>query len=114
MGHTALVLGDQLSHDNPALEGARRVLLVESHAPLARHPYHRQRLHLVLSAMRHFAAELRERGDVDVDVVERRGVASFAEALRASARSSAPSRRAAGRAVTSKATACVSSPAGSS
>jgi hypothetical protein len=79
-GHTALVLGDQLSHDNPALRGARRVLLVESRASLERLPHHRQRRHLVLSAMRHFAAELRERGDVEVD--ERRGVDRFADVLR--------------------------------
>ena len=65
MGHVALVLGDQLSHGNPALAGADRVLLVESRAALARLRYHRRRRHLVLSAMRHFAAELREAG-VDV------------------------------------------------
>jgi len=65
-GITAWVLGDQLSHDNPALEGADRVLLVESSAKLASGRWHRQKLHLVLSAMRHFAAELEERG-VQVD-----------------------------------------------
>jgi deoxyribodipyrimidine photolyase-related protein len=77
VSRTALILGDQLSHDNPALEGADRVLLVESRATLARATRHRQRRHLVLSAMRHFAAELRDRG---VDVTERR-VATFAEGL---------------------------------
>jgi deoxyribodipyrimidine photolyase-related protein len=77
VSHTALVLGDQLSHANPALDGARRVLLIESRATLARASRHRQRRHLVLSAMRHFAAELRERG---VDVAYRR-VATFAEGL---------------------------------
>ena len=71
MGHTALILGDQLSHANPALAGADRVLIVESRAAMSRVRLHRQRRHLVLSAMRHFAAELRERGDVEV--VERRG-----------------------------------------
>lgn len=80
MGHTALVLGDQLSHDNPALEGAERVLLVESRTVLARLRYHRQRRHLVLSAMRHFAAELRERGGPEV--VERRGEQRMADVLR--------------------------------
>ncbi len=59
MGHTALILGDQLSHANPALDGADRVLLVESRATMRRVRYHRRRLHLVLSAMRHFADELR-------------------------------------------------------
>jgi deoxyribodipyrimidine photolyase-related protein len=68
-GHTALVLGDQLSHRNPALQDAGRVLLVESRAALGRLRYHRQRRHLVLSGMRHFAAELRERG-VEVDYVK--------------------------------------------
>lgn len=61
-GTTTWVLGDQLSHDNPALEGADRVLLVESRAKLGAGRRHRQKLHLVLSAMRHFARELRERG----------------------------------------------------
>lgn len=67
MGHTALILGDQLSHANPALDGADRVLMIESRAALKRLRYHRRRRHLVLSAMRHFAAEL----DVEV-VYERR------------------------------------------
>jgi len=66
MGHTALILGDQLSHANPALEGATRVLMIESRAALGRLRYHRARRHLVLSSMRHLAAELREAG---VDVV---------------------------------------------
>ncbi len=67
MATTAWVLGDQLSHDNPALEGAERVLIVESRAALTRAGVHRQKLHLLLSAMRHFAAELRARG-VEVDL----------------------------------------------
>jgi deoxyribodipyrimidine photolyase-related protein len=68
-GRTALVLGNQLSHANPALEGADRVLLVESRTKLTGGRYHRQKLHLVLSAMRHFAAELEDRG---VEVEQRR------------------------------------------
>jgi deoxyribodipyrimidine photolyase-related protein len=79
VGHTALVLGDQLSHGNPALEGAGRVLLVESRAALARLRLHRQRRHLVLSSMRHFAAELREAG---VEVEEVRGARSIGPVLR--------------------------------
>ena len=78
MSHTALVLGDQLSHDNPALEGAERVLIVESLAALGRLPYHRRRRHLVLSAMRHFASELRDRGH---DVHEAREAPSIAAVL---------------------------------
>lgn len=69
MGHTALILGDQLMRDNPALEGAGRVLFVESTGGMRRVRLHRRRAHLVLSGMRHFAQELREQG---VEVVERR------------------------------------------
>jgi deoxyribodipyrimidine photolyase-related protein len=80
MAHTALVLGDQLMRDNPALAGAERVVFVESLASLARTRVHRRRAHLVLVAMRRFAAELREAGAVEV--LERRGAASFADGLR--------------------------------
>ena len=61
-GRTAWVLGDQLSLDNPALAGADRVLLVESAAKLRSGRWHRQKLHLVLCAMRHFARTLESRG----------------------------------------------------
>jgi hypothetical protein len=61
-GRTVWVLADQLSHGNPALAGADRVLLVESEAKLRSARFHRQKLHLVLAAMRHFARELEERG----------------------------------------------------
>jgi deoxyribodipyrimidine photolyase-related protein len=64
---TALVLGDQLSRENPALEGADRVVLITSRALLSRPGLHRRRAHLVRSGMRHLAAELRERGDVEVE-----------------------------------------------
>lgn len=78
MGHTALVLGDQLMRDNVALEGADRVLFVESLALLRAPGLHRRRAHLVLSGMRRFAAELRADG---IEVVERRGAASMREGL---------------------------------
>jgi deoxyribodipyrimidine photolyase-related protein len=65
-GRTAWILADQLSPENPALEGADRVLMVESLAAAGRLPFHRQKLHLVWSAMRHFAREL-ERDGVEVD-----------------------------------------------
>jgi deoxyribodipyrimidine photolyase-related protein len=79
---TALVLGDQLMRDNPALDGADRVLLVQSRTLLRRAGLHRRRAHLVLSGMRHLATELREQGrDVTLltetrllDGVPRRGV----------------------------------------
>ena len=75
------VLGDQLDPDQAALAsadpGTSRVLLVESSSVLARRAYHRQKLVLVWSAMRHFAAELREAGWT----VDHRIAASFAEAV---------------------------------
>ena len=60
------VLGDQLSATQAALASAdratSRVLLVESSSVLAQRAYHQQKLVLVWSAMRHFAAELRADG----------------------------------------------------
>lgn len=67
---TVLVFGDQLNRRIGALAGATaggsRVLLVESEA-LLRPSRHVQRLHLVITAMRRFADELRDAGfDVDL------------------------------------------------
>ncbi|MEB3233963.1 MAG: cryptochrome/photolyase family protein [Cyanobacteriota bacterium] len=68
------VLGDQLSAQQAALAACEqrlgsaaarqqcRVVLIESTGVLNRHSYHRQKLVLVWSAMRHFAAELRAAG----------------------------------------------------
>ncbi|MFM9022943.1 MAG: cryptochrome/photolyase family protein, partial [Solirubrobacterales bacterium] len=70
--------GDQLMADNPALDGAGSVVMVESLAVLGRAPLHRIRAQLVLSAMRHHAAALRERG---FEVEEIRGAGSFGKAL---------------------------------
>jgi deoxyribodipyrimidine photolyase-related protein len=60
------VLGDQLDRERGALRGRRagecRVLLVESEAMVRSARWHRQRLHLVLSAMAHFADALRAEG----------------------------------------------------
>jgi deoxyribodipyrimidine photolyase-like uncharacterized protein len=51
---TVWILGDQLNRSAGALRGAKpgdvRVLLVESQAKLRSKPWHRQRLHLVLTA----------------------------------------------------------------
>ncbi len=68
---TVWVLGDQLNRRIGALAaaapGEARVLLVESRAMVEGRRFHRQRLHLVLTAMRRFAAELRDAGfEVDV------------------------------------------------
>ena len=71
MAHiTAWILGDQLLAAHPALVAAEaltdrtnvRVVLVESAQRLARLPYQRKKLVLLLSAMRHYAEELREAG----------------------------------------------------
>ncbi len=67
-GTTAWVLGDQLSLDNPALAGADRVLLVQSIGALGAKRFHRQKLHLILVAMRRFADALESRG-MEVDYV---------------------------------------------
>ncbi len=65
---TVWVFGDQLNRRIGALAAARRddtmVLLVESEAMLFGRRFHRQRLHLVLTAMRRFAAQLRRAGFV--------------------------------------------------
>ncbi len=67
---TVWVLGDQLDRDRGALgrfgAGECRVLLVQSSTQLGARRWHRQRLHLVLSAMAHFADELRS-GGFEVD-----------------------------------------------
>ena len=72
------VLGDQLSVAQAALASTApsegRVLLVESSSVLDQRAYHRQKLVLVWSAMRHFAEELRLAGwTVDHRISERFG-----------------------------------------
>ena len=71
-GTLRLVLGDQLSRNLSALadlDPARdRVLMVEVMAEATYVPHHKQKIVLVLSAMRHFAEELRQQG-VTVDYV---------------------------------------------
>lgn len=66
------VLGDQLSPDLSSLrdlDPARDVVLMAEVADETRYvPHHKQKLAFILSAMRHFAAELRARGIV-VDYV---------------------------------------------
>ena len=64
------ILGDQLLARHPALVAAEqdypreglRVVLVESTARTQRLPYQRKKLVLLFSAMRHYAAELRDQG----------------------------------------------------
>jgi deoxyribodipyrimidine photolyase-related protein len=63
---TVWVLGDQLNRGIASLTdvapGDCRILIVESHCKLTSKRWHIQRLHLVVSAMAHFAAELRAEG----------------------------------------------------
>jgi deoxyribodipyrimidine photolyase-related protein len=68
---TVWVWGDQLNRDLAHLRGSdpddTRVLLVVSTAKLAERHWHLQKAHLVVSAMRHFAAELEGAGyEVDL------------------------------------------------
>ncbi len=61
-----LILGDQLNRDTSALVGATpadtRILFVTSRSQLANKRWHRQRVHLILSAMAKFAQSLRDEG----------------------------------------------------
>jgi deoxyribodipyrimidine photolyase-related protein len=73
---TIWILGDQLLLDHPALAAGAttsatdvRILLVESASRMARLPYHRKKLVLLLAAMRHYADALRARG-YTVDYVQ--------------------------------------------
>ncbi len=63
---TVWVLGDQLNRSIASLvdrsPGDCRVLFVESTTKIQAKRWHIQRLHLVISAMRHFAAELEQEG----------------------------------------------------
>lgn len=80
------ILGDQLLAPHPALAAAEesvardqiQVLLVESAARARKLPYQRKKLVLLFSAMRHYAASLREQG-VAVDY---RRAETFTAALR--------------------------------
>ncbi len=98
--HSATVsvwlLGDQLLFDHPALLAAERecsrdqvrVLLIESNTRTHHLPYHRKKLVLLFSAMRHFAEALRARGYH----VEYRQAANYATALSAHVRQHRPAR----------------------
>ncbi len=63
---TVWILGDQLNRQIASLRDCTpadtRVLLVESEARLRAHRWHRQRLHLYMTAMRRFASELEGAG----------------------------------------------------
>lgn len=65
-GRTVWILADQLSLSNAALLSARKgrdsLLFIESRQTFGKLPYHRHRLMLLLSAMRHYAAERENEG----------------------------------------------------
>jgi deoxyribodipyrimidine photolyase-related protein len=67
------ILGDHLTRDVAALRDIDRardvVLMAEAGDETAYVPHHKQKIVLILSAMRHFAAELRAEG-IEVDYVE--------------------------------------------
>ena len=67
-----LILGDQLQHDSPQLaqlDPARdRVVMIEAPGEATHVWSHPARIALFLSAMRHYAAALRDRG-IEVDYV---------------------------------------------
>ena len=102
---TVWVWGDQLNVDLAHLRGSSpddsRVLLVVSTAKLTERRWHVQKAHLVISAMRHFAADLEDRGyEVDLRRADslRAGfeghVAQFQpDAIRAMEPASLPGRR---------------------
>jgi deoxyribodipyrimidine photolyase-related protein len=66
MTRLAVILGDQLDADSGALQAIDRardvVLMMEVMDEATYVPHHKQKIVLVLSAMRHFAEELREAG----------------------------------------------------
>jgi deoxyribodipyrimidine photolyase-related protein len=59
-----LILGDQLLDHHPGLEfqDVRHIVMVEASALLRARPYHRAKLALVMSAMRHYAERLKKLG----------------------------------------------------
>ncbi len=67
---TVWILGDQLLVNHPALRAAEvehgraavQVLMIESRQRSRRLPYHRKKLVLLFSAMRHYASRLEEAG----------------------------------------------------
>lgn len=79
MSISVWILGDQLSPSHPGLVPGRRVVCIEALERLRLRRYHARKLTLVLSAMRHYAAELRAAGYQ----VDQRQAASFADGLRA-------------------------------
>ena len=91
-GTTVWVFGDQLDRTRGPLADARpgtdRILLVESDEHLARRPWHRQRAHLVVAALRRLAGELA----ADGFAVDHRRAGDYAAGLAAHRAEHAPDR----------------------
>ncbi len=93
---TVWILGDQLLENHPALEAAAaehgraavQVLLIESRTRARKMPYHRKKLVLLFSAMRHYAARLQKEG-FEVDYQK---TATFKEGLKAHVQAVQPTR----------------------
>jgi len=68
-GSSAIIFGNQLYANHPALDGADRVLMVESARKLEKRYLHAKKIVFVVSAMRHYRDTLRERG-IEVDYRE--------------------------------------------
>src|SRR5918998_5987216 len=74
------LFGDQLG---PTFLDApdQPVLMIEAHGVLRRRPFHRQKAHLILSAMRHRAAELGDQVTYLITDTYREGLAQVDEPL---------------------------------
>ncbi len=96
---TRWLFADQLgphflgSQENPGDDGLQEVVIVESRAAFRRRRYHRAKAHLILSAMRHRAAELGPRCTYVHAEGFREGVAGVGERLSVVDPTSFPARR---------------------
>ena len=84
--HLILILGDQLDEDSSAFDGfdpaQDRVLMVEAFEESTHVWSHKIRTTLFLSAMRHFAESLRQRGwQVDYRALDSHGDKALADGL---------------------------------
>ena len=72
---TVLIMGDQINRGIASLAGKSpddtRILFIELAAKFSDKQWHKQKVHLLLSALKHFAKELREEGfEVDYRIAE--------------------------------------------
>jgi deoxyribodipyrimidine photolyase-related protein len=89
---TLWLLEDQLSLKPRAIASRPRILLIESRKHYRTWPFHKRRIAFLVSAMRHFAVELRDRGfDVDHHPLKPDGYRDSLSALRDHIRAYTPS-----------------------